>query len=412
MTSDGCTSVAPARGALGLLVDRTFGAFFWTKVLSTAGVWIYNIVAVILVFELSGSALMVGLVSVAQFGPQLLLAPVSGAMADRGDRRRQLVIGQLLVATAAGGLALWIWMAGVEGLPGSWPIIATAFFVGLGFVLVGPAQNALVPALARPNELASAIALNSLPPTIARSSGPAIGALIATTVGPAVAFAIAGVTSLTFALVMLTLDVRTHADKDGGGDSRIRAGILHAKKDRRVLKLLIGIAAVGIGVDPVVTLTPSLAAGFGTGSNSVGVLASAFGLGAGSAFIFLGTLRRRIGLPRLGPIGLLVLSLGMVGTGMSPTQTIALVTLAIAGIGMTVAFTSLTTQLQAWVPDEIRGRIMALWAMAFLGSRPVAAVVNGAVADATSLLAAFLFVALALGFGAWQCRPASIQNPV
>src|SRR5690606_28216478 len=169
-----------ARGSLGLLVDPVFGPFFGAKLLGTAGVWIYNIVAAILAFELSGSALVVGLVSVAQFGPQLLLAPLSGAMADRGNRRLQLAVGKLLVAVASGGLGVWIWLVGVEGLPGVWPVIATAFVVGLGFVLVGPAQNALIPALVRPNELAPAIALNTVPPTVARAAGPAVGALVAT----------------------------------------------------------------------------------------------------------------------------------------------------------------------------------------------------------------------------------------
>ena len=402
------TSSPPVRGPLRLLVDPVFGPFFAAKLLSASGIWIYNIVAAILAFELSGSALMVGLVSVAQFGPQLVLAPLSGAMADRGDRRRLLVIGKLLVASASGGLGTWIWLVGVEGLPGVWPVIATAFVVGLGFVLVAPAQNALIPALVRPNELAPAIALNSVPPTIARAGGPAVGALVAATFGPAPAFAIAAATNLLFALVILTLDIRTHADNGGGDDARIRVGVRHLKTDRRILPLLIGVAAIGIGADPVITLTPSLSAGFGAGSRSVGLLASAFGIGTGAAFLVLGLLRRRFGLARLGPAGLLTLSLGMAATGVSPTQTLAVCSLVVAGGGMTVALTSLTTQLQTWVPDEIRGRVMALWSVAFLGSRPFAAAVNGAVADATAPVVAFLLVAVIVASAAWRCRPTAI----
>jgi MFS family permease len=387
-----------------------FGPFFGAKLLSTTGIWIFNIVAAILVFELSGSALMVGLVSVAQFGPQLVLAPLAGAMADRGDRRRQLVAGKLLVAFASGSLAVWIWRVGVDGLPGTWPIMATAFVVGLGFVLVGTAQNALIPALVRPGELAPAIALNTVPPTLARAVGPAIGALVATTTGPAAAFTITAVTNLLFALVMLTLDIRTRADNGGGVDRRIRVGVQHLRKDRRILPLLLGVAAIGIGTDPAITLTPSLSASFGADARLVGLFASAFGAGAGAAFLILTPLRLRVGLPRLGPVGLLTVSLGMVATAISPTPMIAAISLAVAGGGMTVALTSLTTQLQEWVPDEIRGRIMALWMIAFLGSRPLAAAANGAVADATTPAMAFLLVAVVAAAAAWRCRPAMLAS--
>jgi len=404
------SSPQPARGSLQLLVDPVFGPYFGAKLLSTAGIWIYNIVAAIVVFELTGSALMVGMVSVAQFGPQLALAPLAGAMADRGDRRRQLVAGMLLIAGASGGLAVWIWIVGVDGLPGTWPIMAAAFVVGLGFVLVGTAQNALIPALVRPGELAPAIALSTVPPTLARAGGPAIGALVAATFGPAAAFTIAAVTCLLFALVMLTLDIRTRADNGGGVDRRIRVGVQHLRKDRRILPLLVGMAAIGIGSDPAITLTPSLSAGFGAGTGLVGLFASAFGVGAFAALIVLTPLRRRVGLPRLGPVGLLTLSVGMAATGISPTPTIALISLAVAGGGMTVALTSLTTQLQEWVPDAIRGRIMALWMMAFLGPRPLAAAVNGAVADATTPAMAFFLVAIVAAAAAWRCRPAMLAS--
>ena len=406
----GSSSPQPARGALQLLVDPVFGPFFAGKLLSSAGNWIHNIVAAILMFELTGSALMVGMVSVAQFGPQLILAPLAGAMADRGDRRRQLVAGKLLVAGASGGLATWIWLSGVEALPGPWPIMAAAVVVGLGFVLVGTAQNALIPALVRPGELAPAIALNAVPPTFARAGGPAIGALVATTIGPAAAFAITAATSLLFALVMLTLNIRTRAHDSGGADRRIRVGVQHLTRDRRILPLLIGIAAIGIGTDPAITLMPSLSAGFGAGASMVGLFTSAFGVGTGAAFILLTPLRRRLGPARLGTTGLLMLSAGMATTGMSPSPTFAVISLVVAGSGMTVALTSLTTQLQEWVPDEIRGRIMALWSMAFLGSRPVAAAVNGAVADATTPAMAFLLVASIVAAAAWRSRPAMLAS--
>lgn len=399
----------PGRGSLRLIVDPVFGRFFAAKLLSTAGIWIHNIVAAILAFQLSGSALVVGMVSVAQFGPQLLLAPLSGAMADRGDRRRQVVVGKLLAAVGSGGLAIWIWVVGMDGMPGAWPVILTAFVVGIGFVLVAPAQNALIPALVRADELPQAIALNALPPTLARAAGPAVGALVAVSLGPAAAFSIAAVTNLVFAFVILRLDIRSRAENGGGADRRVRAGVKYLREDRAIVLLLAGVAAIGIGADPVITLTPSLAASFGEGSQLVGVFASSFGVGAGLAFVFLGIVRRRVGLPRVATTGLLLLAGGMAGAGLSPIPSLVVVSFVVAGIGMTMALTTLSTQLQERLPDDLRGRVMALWSMAFLGSRPLAAAMNGGVADATAPVVAFLLVAVLVVGVAWLCRPSALE---
>lgn len=397
----------PARGSFRLLADPVFGPFFVGKLLSTAGIWIHNIVAAILAYELSGSAFVVGLVSVAQFSPQLLFAPLSGALADRGDRRRQLIVGRLIAASGSGGLAIAIAVVGVEGLPGAWPVVLAALVVGIGFVVGGPAMNALLPSLVRPNELAGAIALNSIPFTVARAGGPAVGALIASTTGPAAAFAVAGVANLLFALIILPLRIQGRAAPNAG-DRRVRAGFQYLRTDPAIVLLLIGVAAIGVGADPVITLTPSLSAGFGAGSTLVGVFASSFGVGAGSGFLVLTPLRRRLGLDRLATTGLSLMAFGLTSAAISPTPALAIVALGVAGSGMTLSLTSLSTQLQQRLPDELRGRVMALWSVAFLGSRPIAAGLNGALADATSARVAFVVTASLVAVAAWACRPAAM----
>ncbi|MEX2548760.1 MAG: MFS transporter [Nitriliruptoraceae bacterium] len=399
---------APPRSSWKLLADPVFGPFFTGKLLSTAGIWIHNIVAAILAWELSGSALVVGLVSVAQFGPQLFFAPLSGAMADRGDRRRQLVLGRLIAAFGSGGLGLWIAVAGVDGLPGAWPVILGALVVGIGFVVGGPAMNALIPALVRPNELASAVALNAIPFTVARAGGPAIGALIAASAGPAVAFGIAATTNLLFALLLLPLDIQSRAPGGGGRDRRVRAGVRYLREDRGIALLLLGVAAIGIGADPVITLTPSLAAGFAGSERLVGAFASSFGVGAGLAFVVLGRARRRYGLERVATTGLILLASGTAIAGVAPISAIAIAGFVLGGTGMTAALTSLSTLLQQRLPDELRGRVMALWSVAFLGSRPIAAAVNGGIADVASPLVAFLVVATLVGTIAVFVRPARL----
>jgi len=399
---------APPRSSWQLLADPVFGPFFAGKALSTAGIWVHNIVAAILAWELSRSALVVGLVSVAQFGPQLLFAPLSGALADRGDRRRQLIAGRLIAASGSGGLALWIAVVGVDGLPGAWPVVATALVVGIGFVVGGPAMNALIPSLVRPSELAAAVAVNSIPFTVARAAGPALGATIAATLGPAAAFAVAAATNLLFALLLVPLPIRSHAQGARDGDRRARAGVRYLRQDRGIALLLLGVAAIGIGADPVITLTPSLAAGFGAGATLVGVFASAFGVGAGLIFLGLSRLRLRFGLELVALHGLALLAAGTALAGVAPRPALAVVGFVIGGAGMTMSLTSLSTLLQSRLPDALRGRVMALWSMAFLGSRPIAAAFNGAVADATAPAVAFLAVAAVVAGVAVAVRPSRL----
>ncbi|MCC5948588.1 MAG: MFS transporter [Nitriliruptoraceae bacterium] len=394
----------PARSSWQLLADPTFGPFFLGKLLSTVGIWIYNIVAAILAFELSGSAFVVGLVSVAQFGPQLLFAPLSGAMADRGDRRRQLILGRVIAASGAGGLSIALWVLGVDGLPGAWPVVLAAFVVGVGFVIGGPAMNALIPALVPRHELATAIAVNSIPFTVARAGGPAIGALIAATTGPALAFAIAAAANLVFAAVLIPLDITTRAPRSGG-DRRVRAGVAYLRVDRGITPLLIGVAVVGIGADPVITLTPSLAASLGGGSTLVGTFASAFGIGAGALFVVLTRVRNWLGLERLAVVGLGMLAGGLALAAASPYVPLTVAGFVLGGAGMTASITSLSTQLQVRLPEELRGRVMALWSVSFLGSRPFAAAFNGSLSDATTPGIAMAVVAVIVLAGAWWCRP-------
>lgn len=399
----------PARGSLRLLGDPTFGPFFVGQLLATAGVWVHNIAAAIVVYELTRSAALVGAVSIAQFGPQLLLASWSGAMADRGDRRRQVVWGRLVTVLGSGGLALWIATIGLDGVPGALAVVAAALVVGIGFALGGPAMQALIPSLVRPSELASGVTLSAAPFTLARAGGPAIGALIVTTAGPAAAFAVAAASNLAFAVLVMVLAI-PHVERSPASDGSVRAGFRHIRGDGAVLALLLGACTVGIGADPVITLSPPIADALGGGSRLVGWLASAFGIGAVLAFPLLGWLRRRAGLPRMASGGLLVMAAGLGLLALAPVAWLALGAMGIAGVGITLAVTSLSTQLQQRSPEHLRGRIMAVWLIAFLGSRPLAAGVNGGIADVLSPAAALAVVVGVLVGGAWLVRPARIRR--
>jgi len=388
-----------------LLTETAFGRFFLGRTLSSAGVWVHNVTAAVLAFELTRSAFVVGLVSVAQFVPQLVLAPLSGAMADRGSRKRQVIAGRIVVAAGSGLFGLWLWLTDTSDQVQTVLLLCSALTVGIGFVTGGPAMHAMVATLVRPNEIASAVSLNTAPITLARSLGPVIGTSIALALSPAAAFGVAALSNLAFAALLVRMDVPPRRVK-AGEDHSVRAGVVYVVRERAVLYLLLGVAAIGIGADPAITLAPSISASLGHGSSYTGTFASAFGIGSGVAFLLIPLLRRFLGQAGYGTLGLLLMGVGLV-VCVLPWLTVwwAAAGFVVGGLGMTLALTSLTAQMQEILPDDVRGRVMAFWSMGFLGSRPLAAALDGAVADLVSVEAALLLVALLLVAAAWLCSP-------
>ena len=405
----GETGEAAPRGTLRLLVDRTVGSYVAAKVLASMGIWVHNVVAAILVYDVSGSALLVGAVSIAQFSPQVVLAPWMGAVADRGNRRRQVVAGRLLVAVGSGSLAAVLAILGLEGPAGAWLVIGAALVVGIGFAISAPAMHAIVPSMARPNELPAVIALTTAPFTFARAAGPALGALILVGAGAAAAFAFATLCQLVLAAVVATMPLRA-VTRPVSADGSALAGLRHLRADRALGLLLLAVAGVGFGVDPVITLSPPIAAGFGEGAGLVATLASAFGVGAALTVLALGWLRRHVSQERVGTGGFWVLAAATLAFGLSPTPALAVTAVTVGGAGMMAAVTGLTTQIQQRVPEELRGRVMALWSVAFIGSRPLAAGLNGAVADVWSPQVALVLLAVVLAAVGGLTRPGRLAR--
>lgn len=399
-----------SRTIWGLIGDPVVGPFFAGKLLSTAGVWVHNTAAAILVYDLTASALAVGAVSVAQFAPQVLLGPFGGALADRHSRRMLLMVGWLTVALGNAGFAFWLAVVGSDGLPGSWPIHLTAVFVGVGVALGGPALQAILPSLVPREELASAVALNSVPNTIARAGGPMIGASTALALGPAAAYGVAAVGSLGFVVVLLGLRLPpgVSASSNQGGDGSVRAGFLYLREDPGLLPMLLAVAAISFGADPAITLTPTMSSELGYGSRLVGVLASSFGVGGGVGFVFLAVIQKHLGLDRSGTAGLLGMGVSCLVLASASAAPLACLGFAIAGAGMTISLTSYSTLYQLRLPEAFRGRVMALWLAAFLGIRPVAAAINGGITDAVSLGAALYFVGATMTLAAWYARPSRL----
>jgi MFS family permease len=399
------------RGAIRLAFDPLLGAIFWGKIFTASGTWVHGVVAAIVVFNASHSALAVGLVSTAQFAPQLVLGPLCGKLADLYDERRLILLGQCLCTLGSGGLAVWILMNPQEDWALVWSVLLASLLTGLGIVLAGPAMQAVVPRLVPVEELPAAMALNTAPMMLARVVGPVAGAFAAAHAGAAAAFGIAAVAQFVFVPLLLSVKfpsrIRSELDDD---DRSVRSALRYTWADRPLLLMLLAVTAAGMGSEPTITLAPSLAHELNGGASLVGGLTAAFGLGAISGLVALPGLRRRLTQERLTSLGLGLLAVGMGTAAAAGTADLVIVAFALAGMGFVLLLTSATTLLQLRTPAHLRGRIMALWLIAFVGSRPVAGALVGAITDALSVRIALIWTALLMLAVAALCRPSKLRT--
>lgn len=403
-------ATSPPRSTLRLLFDRNFGLFTWGKYFSTAAVWVHSVVAAIAIYGATGSALAVGLITVVQFGPQLFLTPISGRFADRGDVKRQILLGRALCVTGAGAATLLYLVGEPAGWNAAWGILLCSLLVGIGFVVGGPAMQAATPALVTREELPAAMNLNTAPMTAARLTGPALGAFIVTMAGPVAGFATAALGHTLCILAILLVNIPGKPAPSEDIDYRVRAGLKHVWNDRPLLFLLLAIAAVGFASEPTMTLAPALADELGGGSELVGVLTASFGIGALLGVGLLAFFSRRLGTEVFVSAGLAVMVVGAVLASISPAILFALLGFGVIGVGFSLAVTAIGTGIQLRIPVELRGRIMALWLVAFTGPRPLGSLLTGTIADLTAARVALVAMAIAPALMLWWCRPSALRR--
>ncbi|WP_420112101.1 MFS transporter [Pseudactinotalea sp.] len=387
-------TAAPPRSTARLLLDRDFGGLFWGKVISIVGVWAFSVATAIAVFDATGSTLAVGVVAGAQFVPQLVLAPLSGTWADRGDPRRQIILGRLLCLIGAGGLAAWVQLVEPAGWDLAVAVLLGSLTVGFGFSIGGPAMQSVTPRLVSRDELPRAMGLNTAPMTVARVAGPVVGASLVATLGPAAGIAVAALGQLAFLVLLVFVRIPRNPPRESGTDYSVRAAWRHVRSDPGLLLLLLAVTAVTFGAEPSITLAPALAADLGSGAHLVGALTATFGLGSAVGLALVTWLSRPERTIVMLLTGLGCLTAGMGAAAALPWVAGAMAGFAIAGAGFTIGVTSVSTAVLLRVPDYLRGRVMAFWMICFVGFRPVASTLAGTVADAASVRWAILATVL------------------
>jgi MFS family permease len=359
--------------------SRSFGPYFFGNAASASGTWFQNLAASILVYRLTHSPFLLGVLNFCQFTPVLVLSPWAGGLADRVDRRKLLLCTQLVSTALSATLAALAW----AGAADEWVVIAISGALGTATAAGVPAQQALIASLVEEHDVPQAVALNSMTFNLARAIGPASAAAVIATLGLAWAFALNSVSYLL--LVGGLLLARPRAEERADRGSLLESFRLLRENPKLAVALLIVMVA-GFGSDPVNTESPAFAHAFGYSDAWSGAIVAFFGAGAVAAALLVAG--RVAGSRRRMAVTLAALGSGMALFSLSPWLPVGFAFLALAGFGYLGSNTSATTRLALGVPASQRGRIMALWSIAFLGLRPVASLADGAIAGTFGVRAA------------------------
>jgi MFS family permease len=367
----------PLFRALG---HRNFRLFFFGQGLSLIGTWLQQVAMSWLTYRLSGSALLLGVVTFCQYIAVLLLAPVAGVLADRVDRRRALLITQSMMLAQA--LTLTVLTA--AGMVAVWHVAALATVLGCASAFDIPLRHAMIARLVSDRaHLPNAIALNSLLINCARVVGPALAGILIATVGESICF---GLNTLSFGAVLYALTqmrwpIAHVRPPPAGWFSSWLEGAKSAFGFRPIRAALLLIALISGTVGTYSTLMPVFAKDvFGGDAHTLGALLSAAGGGALLSALYLASRHTTRGLDRVILVAGTMASLAMLLFAHSTRFALALPLLVALGAGLIAAQASIQTLVQTLIDDDKRGRVMSLYTMAFLGTLPFGNLAAGAVA--------------------------------
>jgi len=368
------TVATAARRIFSSLRVPNYRLYFTGQAISLSGTWMQSVAQGWLVLELTESGTMIGLVLALQFLPVLLLGPMGGVIADRFDKRRLLLGTQVVAALLAGTLGLLVLFEVVR----LWMVFVLA--CGLGFVNLvdNPTRQAFVGEMVGPDDLTNAISLNSVLVNLARVAGPAAAGALIVTVGLAPCFLINAVSYVgaIAALLLMRPDLLRRSRPQARRPGQLRDGLRYVGKTPALLIPLIMMAVVGTLAYEFQVSLPLLARfTFGGDAGTFGNMTALMGAGA----VVGGLLTAAAG--RRAPTALATMALlfGAVqtATAFSPTLVVALAMMVPLGAS-SIAFLALgNATLQLAATPEMRGRVMALWAVAFLGSTPVGGPIIG-----------------------------------
>jgi MFS family permease len=370
--------------------------YFIGSVTSNFGTWIQNTAQVVLAYQLTHSVFAVGLVTCAQFTSPLLLGPWAAVLTHRVGNWRALIVTQVASTAIAATLAALKFSG---ALTINW-LFAGALAIGLAFTFALPAMSVMVASLFSGDEneldrtqvVRRAMAMDSVSYNLGRALAPAISILVFTTVGFGMAFALNACSFFLFTLVLVYL--RPRASQHAPNRSRVMNGLHIAVREPRVMVLLMMVAAITVAADPILVLGPALAGHiFRTSADWSGVFIAA--LGAGNVIGSFRPSKRRPPSIRRAAAVLAMLALAMMVFSAAPSIWLSIAAAFGVGMACLVAGATARSLLIECAGDDVKRQtaIMAAWAVAWAGSKPIASLADGSLAGLIGVRATGILLA-------------------
>lgn len=367
--------------SLRALNSRNYRLFFGGQGISLIGTWLTRIATSWLVYRLTNSAFLLGLVGFAGQIPSFLLSPLAGVLVDRWNRHRILVVTQILSMLQSLALAV----LALTGIIAVWHILVLSIFQGLINAFDIPArQSFVVQMVEKKEDLPNAIALNSTIFNSARLLGPSIGGILIAAVGEGICFLIDGISYLAVIASLLAMRIPKHRviSKDRPLMEELKEGITYALNFPPIRSILLLLGLISLAGIPYTVLMPVFAKDvLKGGPHTLGYLMAASGTGALAGAIYLATRKSVQGLGKLIAWSAAIFGVGLVIFSFSQVLWLSLLLMIITGFGMITEMASSNTVLQTIVEDDKRGRVMSFYAMAFMGMVPIGSLLAGSLAS-------------------------------
>jgi MFS family permease len=360
------------------LRHRNYRLFFFGQLVSVMGTWMQTVAQSFLVLDLTHSGTDLGLVTAARFLPVLVFGPAGGLFADRRDKRRILYVTQALSGVLA---AIFAILTGTHVIQ-LWLVYLLAISLGFVNVFDNPARQSFISEMVPPDDLPNAVTLNSVSMNLARVFGAAVGGVLAAVLGLALCFAcnaisfVAVLVSLAAMNAALLYPARPVTRRPG----QIREGLRYVRETPELLIPLLMIALVGmLAWEFQVTLPLMAVKVFGGGAGSYGVMASVMGVGAVAGGLISAARSR----PTARSLCLAAIGWGIaiMAAAVAPTLPLELAALVFVGYGSITFNSYAKTTLQLAADPAMRGRVMALWFLAWQGSTPIGGPLVGWIAQ-------------------------------
>ncbi len=363
------------------LKSRNYRLFFAGQGISLIGSWMTQLATVWLVYHLTSSPLMLGIVGFTSQIPNFILTPFGGVLVDRFSRHRILITTQVLAMLQSLTLAA----LALSGIINIELILILSFIQGVISAADAPARQAFVTELVdRQEDLANAIAINSTMFNGARLIGPAIGGLLIAQVGEAYCFLIDGVSYIAViaALLAMRFQPKKMPKIAGSPLQRIKEGFIYAFGCPPIRAILLLSALVSLMGMQYTVLVPVFADKILNGNaQTLGFLMAASGVGAVFGGVYLVTRKTVVGLGKLIILGPALLGIGLIVFSLSRYLPLSLLAMLTIGLGTILQIASGNTVLQTIIDDDKRGRVMSLYTMSFLGMVPFGSLLGGSIAD-------------------------------